>query len=304
MLTIDGRPPFPLFIDSTARSQFVECPHKFFLSTLNNLTPSQPSIHLHAGGAFAKGLEAARKAFFVDGKSQSDAETEGARALILAYGDFPTGDSDAKTAERMLGALDYYFSIWPLAEDPIRPHLIEGARAIEFSFSVPTNITHPETGDPILYCGRFDQVVEFNGTLLAEDDKTTSQLGASWSNQWPLRGQLIGYSWAAQAYGLPVVGSLIRGVAIRKTGYDHAQAIISHPQWLIDRWYAQMERDLLRMIECWRAEVWDQAFGEPCTTYGGCQFRRLCESANPEGWLEPYFAKRNWNPVWSAANGA
>jgi hypothetical protein len=202
----------------------------------------------------------------------------------------------------MLGAFEYYFSVWPLDEDPIQPHVIEGSRAIEFSFSVPLDIPHPETGDPLLYCGRFDQVVSFNGTILAEDDKTTSQLGAQWANQWSLRGQLLGYTWAAQAYGLPVAGALIRGISILKTKYDHAQAIVNHSQWLIDRWHAQLLRDIQRMIDSWNSGLWDQAFGEACTSYGGCQFKRLCESQNPEMWLEPYYAIRDWNPVWSASN--
>lgn len=299
-LTINPKPDFPAFIDSTNRSMWVDCPHKYFLGVLNKIAPATTSIHLNAGAAFAKGMEAARKAYYVDKLSRADAETSGARALLLAYGDYVCGENDVKTPERMLGAFDYYMSIWPLDEDPVRVYCPEGTPAVEFSFAIPIDVKHPITGDPILYCGRFDAIGEFGGALYAIDEKTTSSLGAQWNNQWALRGQMIGYQWSARQFGHPVVGALIRGVSILKTKYDHAQSVNQFPDWLVDRWYEQLCRDVRNMITAWDSGVFDQAFADPCNSYGGCQFKMLCSSPNPESWLSTYYQFRDWNPLWTA----
>ena len=49
---------FPEAIDNTIRSSFVACPQKFFYSHINKLSPQGTNVHLHAGAAFASGIEA------------------------------------------------------------------------------------------------------------------------------------------------------------------------------------------------------------------------------------------------------
>ena len=39
-------------------------------------------------------------------------------------------------------------------------------------------------------------IVELNNGLFIEDDKTASQLGSKWANQWEMRSQFSGYTWA------------------------------------------------------------------------------------------------------------
>ena len=34
-----------------------------------------------------------------------------------------------------------------------------------------------------------------------------------------------------------------------------------------------------------------------CNEYGGCLFRQICMSKEPEPWLEANFQKRRWNPL-------
>jgi hypothetical protein len=33
-----------------------------------------------------------------------------------------------------------------------------------------------------------------------------------------------------------------------------------------------------------------------CGQYGGCAYRKLCMSQNPDQWIEIDFSPRNWNP--------
>lgn len=293
-------PSFPRVLDNTLMSAFRSCPQKFFLGGIQGWSlPS--SIHLHAGQAFAAGLEAARRAFWEKALQPEEAVAEGLQALWIAYGpvDPPDGKKDAISVAE---ALVYYFDVWPLDEDPAVPaRLPSGKRAIEFGFVEPImEETHPETGEPLLYAGRADMLVELNGAVFIEDDKTTSSLGASWSNQWDLRSQFTGYVWAAGRSGLSRIkpsGVLVRGVSIQATGPKHAQYITYRTPWEIDRWYAQLLRDIRRMKQCWAEGWWDFNLDESCSAYGGCVFRQVCKSPNPQEWLKIHFIRRFWDPV-------
>jgi hypothetical protein len=144
-----------------------------------------------------------------------------------------------------------------------------------------------------------------NGSVLVEDEKTASQLGASWGRNWNLDSQFTGYCWGARQFGIPVAGALIRGISILKTKYDHAEVLTYRPPFLIDRWYAQLLRDVSRMKDLWQratdANLADEASyaldkGQ-CNAYGGCSFEILCSSPTPERWVEVHFQTRDWKPM-------
>ena len=290
--------PFPTWVDNTLLKAFRSCDRKAYWEGFRKQTLKGGNVHLHAGGAFAHGLEVARRAFFEQGVAHDDAVALGLEALIKAYGTFETPDSSAKSWERMSGALDFYFQEWPMNTDAVQPLTIEGKRTVEFSFSTAIPGTHhPSTGEPILYAGRTDMIGAYEGANFIVDEKTTSQLGATWASQWQIQSQFKGYTWSAQQYGYDVTGSIIRGIAIRKTGYDKAEAIVYHTKREIDEWLCQTQRTLDRMIESWRRGEWHMNLGDVCSAYGGCGFRALCEAPDPEPYLGIYYEPRDWNPL-------
>ena len=295
-----NRPPFPSVIDSSLMSHFRACPRAAFLESFLHFKPRTRSVHLHAGGAYARGLEVARLAFYDQGASEQDAIAVGLGALIEAYGDFECPPDSAKSLERMCGAFQFYFDHYPMASDSLKPARLPGGRlGVEFSFAEPLDIEHPETGEPLIYCGRFDMIGDYAGQIFGEDDKTASQLGPSWAKQWDLRSQFTAYTWGARRNGIAMDGFMVRGVSILKTKYDTQQAITYRPTWMIDRWYEQTLRDLQRMIGMWEAGSFDYNLDESCNGYGGCQFRRVC-LAEPEkqmNWLRQDFERRAWDPV-------
>lgn len=292
------RPPFPHVIDSTIIGAFRSCPQKAFKAYIEHWKPKEASIHLHAGAAFARGLEVARKAFYDNDQSEADSIAAGMQALFVAYGDQPQFEGSTKNLDRMAGALEFYFEHYPMATDAAKPTMMpSGKRAIEFSFAQPLPLLHPESGDPLIYSGRSDMIADFADGIFIEDDKTASQLGASWSKQWDLRSQFTGYCWAARSAGIKVNGVLVRGVSILKTKYDTLQAVTYRSDWEIDRWHAQLLRDLQRMMACWREGIWDYNLDHACTEYGGCDFTQVCKSPDPMTWLPVYFEKRVWDPL-------
>lgn len=326
------RPMFPHAVDSTMLASFRSCPQKFFRQYLQHWKPKGESVHLVAGGAFAKGIEAARKTFFEgqvsqpfwlhpETKERSEslihgvkaswedidcesgnrtlAEEYGIGALMAAYGEFECPPTSGKSLERTAGALEFYFEQYPLGADGMLPVTFpNGRRGIEVSFAEPLPFEHPVSGDPILFTGRADMLAEFAGGVYIVDEKTTSSLGASWSRQWEMRGQFTGYSWATKAsLGLDASGTIIRGVSILKTKYDTQQAITYRLGWEIDRWLEQTLRDLARMQAMWEAGWWDYAMDNACGEYGGCSMLQVCKSQEPESWLPMYFEQRVWDPL-------
>lgn len=296
-MTIE-RPPFPTVLDSSLISAFRSCRQKAYLEYLAHWKPKTLSVHLHAGKAFAEGLEKAREAFFLHGVEHEEAVKIGLGALLKAYGNFECPEDSAKSASRMAGALVYYFDTFDMRKDKAVPVTMPGGKkGIEFSFSEPIDVTHPVTGDPLLYVGRMDMIAEYAGAIYGEDDKTTSSLGASWSKQWDLRSQFTGYTWGAKRAGFPLQGFLIRGVSILKTKYDHAEAITYRPQWQIDRWYEQLIRDVTAMKQAWESGYWDYNLDHACAEFGGCVFSKICLSTDKQTWLDADFERRVWDPV-------
>ena len=304
---------FPHIVDSSMISAFRACPRKCQLQYLEHWKPREESVHLVAGGAFAKGIEIARRAFYEQGKSVQDSEALGLQALLSTYGDFDCPPDSAKSPERMAGALEFYYSNYPLGADGADPITTpSGRRGIEFSFAEALDIVHPTTGDPILFSGRADMIAEFAGGVFGFDEKTTSQLGAKWGGQWELRSQFTAYSWAGRRSGIPMQGTIVRGVSILKNKYETQQAITYRSDWEIDRWEKQLYRDLARMLElynenyfdsnldgsCVRAgNPWDRNDDTACNDYSGCPFRGVCKSKHPELLLEADFHKRIWDPM-------
>lgn len=289
--------PFPEVIDSSMLSTFRACEEKARLEYFEHWKPRVPSVHLHAGKAYAAGLEAMRVAYFVQSHSSSAALALGEETLRAEYGDFQCPANSAKSLDRMIGALRYYASSYPLETDYARPVQLGDKLAIEFSFAEPINVLHPTTGNPIILAGRADQIVSFAGGTYIEDDKTTSSLGPSWSQSWDLRSQFTHYCWAAARMGIQVDGVLIRGISILKTKYDTKETVTYRPAWMVERGIRQLERDVRRMIRCWEEGIWDLNLDHSCSDFGGCSFRQICLVQDGKPFLEADFQRRAWNPL-------
>ena len=294
---MNTRPPFPTVIDSSMISTFRACPWKAYLEYLEHWKPKPQSIHLYAGKCFAAGLEAARMAFYDGAESPEGAVAVGLEVLRRDWGDVVPPDGVAKTLDRMLGALIFYFEHYPLGTDSAKPFKMGEKWTVEFSFAEPLGVEHPETGEPLILAGRADQIVHYAGGTYIEDDKTATSLGASWAKQWDLRSQFTHYAWAAERMGIHVDGVLVRGVSILKTKYDTQESVTYRPAWQIARGIAQLERDILRMIEAWQSGAWDMNLDHACADFGGCGYRQICLVQDTQPFLDAGFERRQWNPV-------
>lgn len=293
---------FPHVIDSTIRNEFVSCMTKGYYSFVRNLGGKGASIDLIAGGAFARGLEVVRKLHWGSGKPFPEALEAGMAEALAEYtkelgpAGIPEG-KEKKGPDRVIQAMDAYFERWPITTDHIQPMMdSEGQPMAEYTFSVPLPFAHPQTGDPLVYAGRFDLVGLYMGQVVGLDEKTTSQLGETWNAKWNLRGQFTGYCWAMRQFKIPAVGMIVRGISFLSKSFGTSESIQMRSDWQIDQWYAQLLRDVERMLIAYQTGWYDQNFGETCAEYGGCPFQKLCTAQNPETWIGG-FAERKWNPL-------
>lgn len=307
------RPQLPAYIDSTMISTFRSCRKKFYYTFVRNLQPPGKSVHLIAGGAFAAGLEAARNAAFVDGKEHLDDQIAAAyRGFSQSWGSNYPDDEEvdffehhAKNYVNTFSSLELYLSEFPILADPIQPQRFpDGKPTVEFSFALPLDpaedsgyVLHPSTGAPFIYAGRFDMLGLWNGELpCILDEKTSSGLGEYWLQQWTLRSQFMGYSWACAQMGYPVHQAFIRGVAILKTRTNFLTAPVSYPEFLLQRWHDELKSSIRDIVACWESNTWSYNLGDACAAYGGCGFTSACQARDPEKWLSQ-FDERTWNPL-------
>ena len=291
------RTPFPNIIDSSMRSDFVACPHSFYQRFILDRVRAGRAVHLHFGGAYAEGLKVLRDHYYSQSGNQEAALEAGVAAIVKFWGNFEPPPTSVKTLDRCIGALEAYVAQYPLETDHIKPaRAPDGRLMVEFSFALPLPILHPITEQPLLFSGRCDMLASMGGPLYLEDDKTTERLGPSWAMNWRLRAQFTAYAWGARAFGYDVQGVIIRGISILKNAYGHAEVIEQRPEWMIDKWYVQLLRDITRMIHSWRSHEWDQNFDSACAAYGGCAYLDLCAAREPEKWLADY-ETRPYNPL-------
>jgi hypothetical protein len=305
---------FPQVIDATMRSDWRACPHRFFRRHVQGLVaPGEVSVHLHFGGCLAKGLETARREFFVGG-SPDRALFNGCEAIIAAWGDFqgkpaPNVNEKKKSLEACILSLAEYFKTWPLESDDVTIHVHRGEPCIEFSFAVPIpGSRHPVTGDPILYAGRFDLIGDYLKAVWGLDDKTATSMSSA--EKWRLRGQFTGYCWGSREYGVSLAGFLVREVQILTHEIRCQQVQSIRPDWMIDAWQRQLQQDVNDMCVQWDhlssgrwteaagfAHPFPQAFDNACHDFNHpCAFVDLCSSEHPDRWLDNFDVRR-WDPL-------
>ena len=306
---------FPTVTDNTIISSWRSCKHKCYRQHFQGLHSIAISVHLHFGGAFAHGIEMARRVAYAPGVTKETLPAnwldEPIRAIIDYWGDYvppttSTGAEHSKNLKSCISALEDYFQTYPPFEDSVQPLRKEdGTPFVEFTFGIPLPINHPVTGDPILYGGRFDMFGHYSSMNVKAviDEKTTTSLSSTWAEKWNMSGQFIGYIWALQQLGYDVDLVIVRGIAILKRQFKHAEAHIIVPSFLIENWYSAMIETVQEMAEVYKdselgaVPLYSQNFGEACTAFNSlCDSFKLCTSKHPDSWLDAYTVRR-WNPL-------
>lgn len=315
-------PELPLNVDSTMIVCARSCLRKFYDEFVLGYRPPGLSIDLHAGACFASAVEETYRGYWHLDLPLDRALQRAQAAFFTQWGDFiiPEFKRTAKTADRMWQAVSNpegdeqnkgYFDVYPPQTDEIKPYFAaDGRPTLEYTFAIPLEpYCHPgaypgagdfpehPSGGPFIYSGRFDKLGEYQGRPIVCDEKTSGRTaGVDWARTWQLRNQFMGYVWACRQCGIDVDSVAVRGISILKEKIGHAQSIQPYSQFMLDRWYEQLRRDLWRIRKAWDERYWDYNFGDTCTSYGNCVFLDACTSPTPENWLSTMEVRR-WNPL-------
>lgn len=284
---------FPEVLDSTILTSFLSCERQAYFSHFFNHASPEPSIDLHAGGAFASALEAGRKAYY---EHNPEYRTIALEKLWVSFGS-EFENAKKKDVKSLSLALIEYFSEWPLEQSSLSPAT---DLSVEHTFAIALSSLHPITLQPLIYGGRYDWLVhDENGLLWILDDKTTTSIGESWANQWRLRFQFLGYIWAAKSMGLSPVGVIIRGIGLLKTKTTLVEIRLPIPSHLLKEWEILRDTIIHRMIEAYYNDYFLPNFSHTCNSYGSCSFMDVCLAApeNRDRKLSASFSTRKWNPL-------
>lgn len=254
------------------------------------------NVDLHWGKCYATGLEVARLGYYRDGLNQLDATYAGMMAVDEEWGDFEA-DHPIKTQERCRDAVEFYLREHPFADDYLQPYTSE---SFEWTGVLELPFCHPDTNDPLLYAVRFDALCQAKGLVFILDDKTSGRGGANWGDQWNTRSQFLGYMYAVSKL-LPqerVGGTVVRGLIVRKTGFECLEKLVPFRPVLGERWWSMTVSTVSRMVEEWKGGVLpDPDFDLGCNAYmRRCQFAILCESDN-DVWLSDFEQGERWDPL-------
>lgn len=291
---------FPNVLDATQVSEYRTCALRFHRRFNLNLVPSGQvdSVHLHFGRTVAKGLEVARRAYYTDGLDTPSALQAAHEAMDKEWGDYESPDRSIKTLETAHGALEFYFTERPMADDYIRPYDND---AFEWNGVIKLPFTHPATGDPLLYAGKFDMLGVRNGLVMPVDEKTTTRLGATWGAQWHTRSQFLGYMYVCKELvsDLSVAGVMVRGIALYKSlpNFKLAEEFVPYNEKLVQAWHRALIHTVADMISSYNQGYWQPDLDAGCNSYmTRCPYAVLCESQS-DLWLADFDRAEPWNPL-------
>ena len=301
---------FPKSVDSTMLTTFDSCPTKFFQEFVLRRVPIGRSIDLHAGGCMAEAFDLIRSWYYTNTYSLEECYQKAFVVFVRKWGWLDPPLMNYKDFYNSWAAVMAYFEQYPPEYDYFQPVRKEdGTPATEFRFAIPMDVSHPDTGDPLLFSGRADLLCQPDNDprVYVMDEKTTKTMGPQWAYQWPMRGQFYGYTKAAREYGYNCVGAVVRGIAIQQTQFKFQECVITLDDWQLETWWQnaqfKAQQAVNYYIDCRKAEsqsqrhgAWPKSFGDACNDWGSCRFMDLCTSRKPweiyESWEE-----RIWDPL-------
>lgn len=183
--------------------------------------------------------------------------------------------SDKRHPYNGLKILNVYFDKY--LDDPFEVYCDDKGPVIERRFEF-TLIN--ESKLKVIYFGTIDAVlrnIETN-TILVADHKTTSALGSEFYNRLKPNHQYTGYVMGAnRALGIDTNLFLVNGIQVAKTKCDLARQITQRDEEDFQSLTEAVRFACDDYLKCLAQQVWPQTAPGPCTQWGGCQFRPICE---------------------------
>jgi hypothetical protein len=291
--------------DNTSLGYFMECPRKYYYTILQGWRKKDESVHLTFGGWFASAMEVFHHSK-ARGESYDDALDATVQYILEVTwlrteeyeGPWTPDNSPKKNRETLLRTVIWYFEEYK--DDPAKCVILpNGEPATELSFRFDIGIAN-SLGEPFLYSGHLDKLVDFGGDIFVMDQKTTGgSLGPFYFAQYDLDNQMSGYTLAGRViYNVPVQGVIIDAAAILVGSTTFGRSITMRSKGQLEEWVGNVA-DYLHLAEV-AADTGHYPMNlKSCNNYGGCVFKGVCnkDPSVRSHFLETDFEKKFWNPL-------
>lgn len=297
---------FPIILSNTDMSLWSQCPLKWYRERCQSLRKaSLRNINLEAGGAFAKGMELTRKAYYEQKLPAQEAIEVGYNSILEQMHQPGVPEDTLKSPERMALALREYFKEFPLENEEVIPSSLEdGSHAIEHKMTVELPLLHPELDVPLIFKGKLDMLATSMGRTYIVDEKTTKAIAYNQGDLLQTQGQFIGYAWLARKLGITILGVKVRKVAIQIKEIKIKEFEIPITDYMIDLWESAMLQKVGEMIGHYQATkrgvpfnvAFTPDFSNGCTAYHSvCPYTAGCTSKYGENFLAAEFEQLVWD---------
>lgn len=295
-------PGLQLAMDSTSMGTFKECPRKYQLSIIYGWRPRKLSVHLTFGLHYHKALEAYDHAKAA-GMAHPQALLAAVKIAMIITWDKETSrpwisDDAYKNRLTLIRSVVWYLD--QFANDPLKTVILaNGKPAVELSFRFELPYT-AKNGQPFLWCGHLDRLVEFQDEFFGLDRKTTkAQISPDFFAKFSPDNQMSGYSYAGRVvWNTPVKGMIIDAAQVLVSGTRFKRGFAPRDEAQLNEWAGDLGFWLAQAQQCAVNGYWPMN-DKSCGNYGGCDFRGICGRSPSvrEQWLRGMFHKRVWDPL-------
>jgi hypothetical protein len=279
--------------DSTSIKSFDTCPRYYYYKHIEGWYTFGKSVHLRFGAIYATALEHYAKHRAL-GMERDAAIVEVVHEALIATWDYSytsveaaqkqdplariegsgkpwdSGDTH-KTRSTLIRTIVWYFEHFEDDLEVIK--LSNGKPAVEYSFKLPVE-------NDIIFCGHIDKLVEYGGSPMVMDQKTTkSTVGHYYFDQFAPDVQMSMYTFAGKIiYDMPIKGVIIDAaqVAINFTRFERGVTFRTDSQ--LNEWYDNVMSTIERAQHAARENHFPMNT-TACGNYGGCDFRHICSKA-------------------------
>ncbi len=261
------------FLDSSKTKCFLECPRKFYWRHVRKLVPLHEKAALSFGKAIHEALYEWHKTYDLE------------RTIEIFHEHWDDKiDEQLRTAEKGESLLKGYAERYPPKHEPFKFLSLEQKVQIEI-------------GD-FVYGGRIDGIVEWGGMYLVLDHKTASRMGPKYFDRFRPDLQMTGYAFMAkQLFKQHIHGVVINVLYFTKKQMDFVREISSREPFEYEQ-FASLILNLASQIKANDPEDMNSWLPNwtSCGDWGGCDYRDLCLSEDPEPLARSMYREEVWHP--------
>lgn len=311
-----------LEIDYSNFSEFLVCPRRFENKVIRSREAAKEQSALVKGQLFHT-CEDMRL------RGEPDLQKKQQEAIVQDYIDNPVSHDDFRQQDFFVNVMNQYNKRYENDGLPKKVLIVNGEPFVERPFKVELMTIEVNTKVPynpyqitkegvpsdnflfirslhIVYTGKIDAVLEENGNLFVDDNKTTSRGGQEFLDYFNLSFQTRGYCWAVQKIlNREVLGAIVNAIIWRKEtktgkGTEFQRPTYFYSQDSLAEWKDSMRAHCETIVSMLVRGYFPQtslSFRSPCSW---CDYQdncRLPRSQRAGDLASSLYRDVTWNPT-------